>query len=155
VGIFYECRNNGVIALVNERIFHSLNLMGDIRADVYAASSRAPQAVQSVVTKGLQHLMTPIFTFSISHRIRNRNWFTGGSYLYDAVRKHMRATNHGLCGSYSFYVPFSNGLERGHGGSDGTDTRLLPSSSPEEAMHFVASSPLPDRESNRDLKMVL
>jgi len=119
VGIFYECRNNGVIALVNERIFHSLNLMGDIRADVYAASSRAPQAVQSVVTKGLQHLMTPIFTFSISHRIRNRNWFTGGSYLYDAVRKHMRATNHGLCGSYSFYVPFSNGLERGHGGSDG------------------------------------
>jgi hypothetical protein len=118
--VFYQCRNNGVTAIVSratqqnrerrQRISNALTRGNEGSVEQKAGLLRA-------IEEGLAHIpIGPVFTFANSERTSTSPWFTGGEVFLDFLREYIVANGGRIDESYEFWVPFSNAAETGvHG----------------------------------------
>lgn len=118
--LFGYTSNNGVMAIAPMEIIENRRDVTQIRIEIERTFVAAGH---QTVLRGLSHMKQyPIFTFC-DHYGDMAPWYTGHCAMYRALLGYIQAEG-GKIENTSFYVPFSNQLERGIHGAEATKREM-------------------------------
>lgn len=97
---FFACYNNGVTAVVSEKVLEKINWWVETRQEMEEGARS-----QGITIPDLPY-PRPIFTFAR----RPSHWMTGSQRFFEKLKELLESQGHSF-ERVSFYVPFSNGIE--------------------------------------------
>ena len=116
--VFHTHKNFGVRAIAEAGVAYDLNcLYGDVGIIRCLPAFDRSETNRQVLIRALSHLGRPVFTFVDPERLVHQRWFSGSTPTQEALIDHIEKEG-GIVRKEPFYVPFSNGIEMGHEGSE-------------------------------------